>query len=76
MGLHLTQSSETSEDPAHKKQGFLGNFGKLIKNSIKDYDAGKKVSFKSKLSFQDGFRVEGEPRKDAFSVFQEIPHQC
>ncbi len=57
----------------YKKQGFLGDFGKLIKNSIKDYDAGKKVSFKSKSPFKMDSALKENLEKMLFQYSKKYP---
>ena len=57
----------------YKKQGFLGDFGKLIKNSIKDYDAGKKVSFKSKSPFKMDSSLKENLEKMLFQYSKKYP---
>ena len=57
----------------YKKQGFLGDFGKLIKNSIKDYDAGKKVSFKSKSPFRMTDSLKSNLAKMLFQYSKKYP---
>lgn len=56
-----------------KKQGFLGDFGKIIKNSIKDYDAGKKVSFKSKSPFKMDSALKVNLEKMLFQYSKKYP---
>ena len=57
----------------YKKQGFLGDFGKLIKKSIKDYDAGKKVAFKSKSPFKMNSSVKENLEKMLFQYSKKYP---
>ena len=57
----------------YKKQGFLCDFGKLIKNSIKDYDAGKKVSFKSKSPFKMDSALKENLEKMFFQYSKKYP---
>ena len=72
----ITPYSEFWKHPKiqeYKKQGFLGNFGKLIKNSIKDYDAGKKVSFKSKSPFKMDSALKENLEKMLFQYSKKYP---
>ena len=57
----------------YKKQGFLGDFGKIIKNSIKDYDAGRKVSFKSKSPFKMDSSLKENLEKMLFQYSKKYP---
>ena len=57
----------------YKKQGFLCDFGKLIKNSIKDYDDGKKVSFKSKSPFKMDSSLKENLEKMLFQYSKKYP---
>jgi hypothetical protein len=57
----------------YKKQGFLGDFGKIIKNTIKDYDAGKKVSFKSKSPFKMDSALKENLEKMLFQYSKKYP---
>lgn len=57
----------------YKKQGFLGEFGKLIKNSIKDYESGKKVSFQSKNPFKMDSSLKENLEKMLFQYSKKYP---
>ena len=57
----------------YKKQGFLGEFGKLIKNSIKDYEDGKKVSFSSKTPFKMDRTLKENLEKMFFQYSKKYP---
>ncbi len=57
----------------YKKQGFLGEFGKLIKNSIKDYESGKKVSFQSKAPFKMDSSLKENLEKMLFQYSKKYP---
>jgi len=57
----------------YKKQGFLGDFGKLINDSIADYDAGKKVTFKSKSPFRMTDSLKSNLKKLLFQYSKKYP---
>ena len=57
----------------YKKQGHLIKFGKLINDSIADYDAGKKVTFKSKSPFRMTDSLKSNLGKMLFQYSKKYP---
>ena len=57
----------------YKAQGHLSEFGKLIKDSIANYDAGKKVSFKSKSPFRMTESLKSNLEKMLFQYSKKYP---
>ena len=78
-GGFTNQSTPYSEFWSHpkmqeyKKQGFLREFGKLIQNSIKDYEDGKKVSFSSKTPFKMDRTLKENLEKMFFQYSKKYP---
>ncbi len=57
----------------YKEQGHLSQFGKLINDSIAEYDAGKKVTFKSKSPFRMTDSLKDNLGKMFFQYSKKYP---